>query len=126
VKAETQGALEADGFDQRLAALQRLGQATGQDTLAEVVEAFLARGAADLETMHGALARGDGEGVADAAHALCGSSGVLGAAALATACAALEGSARAGDLGSCVARLEAVEQEYRTIGKRLAAACDKR
>jgi HPt (histidine-containing phosphotransfer) domain-containing protein len=118
--AEATAALEADGLDERLAALQRLGEATGKEILAEVVEEFLARGAAALEAMHSAIARADGEAVADAAHALRGSSGVLGAAALATACAALEGSAREGDLDACAARLAAVEQEYQTIGKRLA------
>jgi len=110
---------EADDLEQRLAALQRLGQATGQETLAEVVEAFLARGAADLDAMRSALVRSDGEAIADAAHALRGSSGILGASALATACAELEGSAREGDLGSCAARLAAVEQEYQTICERL-------
>jgi histidine phosphotransfer protein HptB len=112
--------LEADGLDQRLAALQHLGEATGQETLAEVVDEFLARGAADLETMHSAIARGEGEPVANAAHSLSGSSGILGAAALAAACGELEHAAREGDLGSCAARLAAVEQEYQTIRERLA------
>lgn len=109
-------AVEADELGQRLAALQRLGQ----ETLAAVVEEFLARGAASLEAMQSALASGDGEAVADAAHALGGSSGVLGAGALAAACAKLEGWAREGDLGSCTVRLATVEQEYQTICKRLA------
>lgn len=113
-------ACAADRIDERLAAFQRLGQIQGDEVLGQIKEAFLGRGAQDLETMEQALARGDGEAVAAAAHSLGGSSGILGAAALAARCAELEALARQGDLAACAPRLQAVEREYRAVEGRLA------
>jgi signal transduction histidine kinase/CheY-like chemotaxis protein len=105
---------------ERLAALQRLGEIQGDAVLGQVKEAFLGRGAQDLETIEQALARGDGEAAAVAAHSLRGSSGILGAAALAALCGELEALARQGDLAACGPRLQAVEREYRAVEGRLA------
>ncbi len=114
-------AVESDRLEERLAALARLGEETGDDLLKQVVESFLQQGARDLGTLRQALARGDGGALAAAAHSLAGSAGILGATGLAVAAAGLEELARQGDLAACEPRLESVEQAYRSIARRLAA-----
>jgi CheY-like chemotaxis protein len=114
-------AVESDRLEERLAALARLGEETGEDLLEQVVESFLQQGARDLGTLRQALARGDGGALAAAAHSLAGSAGILGATGLAVASAGLEELARQGNLAACEPRLEAVEQAYRSIARRLAA-----
>lgn len=109
----------ADLIEERLEGLARLGAATGEDLLAQVVESFLQQGKRVLETLHETLNRGDGAAFASAAHALAGSSGILGAAGLAAGCAELEALARQGDLAACEARLAAVEQTWRQVADRV-------
>ena len=111
---------DGERLDERLAALQRLGEKHGEAVLAQVVEAFLGQGARDLAAMAQALGEADGEAVAAAAHSLRGSSGILGAAELAARCAELEALARQGDLAACGPRLQVVEREYRAFEGRLA------
>ncbi len=110
---------DAKRIDERLAALQRLGKAAGDETPARVVEAFRGQGERDLETMSHAVRQADGEALAAAAHSLRGSSGILGAAGLAALCAELEALAKQGDLAACAPRLQAVEEEYRAVEGRL-------
>ncbi len=110
---------EPDGIGERLAALERLGEKTGEDVLGQVVESFLQRGEKDLETLRWALARGDGTAFAAAAHSLAGSSGILGAAGLAVSCAELERLARQEDLAACEARLAVAEHAWQAIARRL-------
>jgi len=107
-------------LDERLMALQRLGESQGNRVFAQVVEAFLGRGLHDLETMAHGIAAENGDIVAAAAHSLRGSAGILGAAALACRCAELEALARQGDLAACAPRLAEVEREYRAVEGRLA------
>ncbi|MEO6196357.1 MAG: response regulator [Thermoanaerobaculia bacterium] len=114
-------AVEPDRLEERLAALARLGEETGEDLLEQVVESFLQQGARDLGTMRQALTRGDGGALAAAAHSLAGSAGILGATGLAVASAGLEELARQGDLAACEPRLESAEQAYRSIARRLGA-----
>lgn len=109
-----------EGLEERLAIFDRLGETTGEEVRQQVSEAFLQQGSSDLETMRQALAREDGAAFAAAAHALAGSSGLLGAAELAAGCIELEALARQGKLAACVSRLEAVEQVYRVVSRRLA------
>jgi signal transduction histidine kinase/CheY-like chemotaxis protein/HPt (histidine-containing phosphotransfer) domain-containing protein len=111
--------LGAEGLDACLAALKGLGDATGEEVLAPVIEAFLERGEEDLAAMRDAVARGDAEALAAAAHSLAGSSGVLGAAALAAGCAEIETLARQGETAAGAGRLAAVEVAYREVAKRL-------
>jgi CheY-like chemotaxis protein/HPt (histidine-containing phosphotransfer) domain-containing protein len=113
--------VDADRLEERLAALKRLGEETGEELREQVVESFLQQGARDLAAMRQALARGDGAALAAAAHSLAGSAGILGATGLAMACAGLEELARRQDLGACGPRLEPVEQGYRSIARRLTA-----
>jgi len=110
---------EAGTVEERLEALRRLGEKTGEEELGPVVESFLEQGARDLDTIRRALPRGDGAALAAAAHSLAGSSGILGAAALSLACAGLEELARRQDLAACESRLASVEQAYQAIARRL-------
>jgi CheY-like chemotaxis protein len=110
---------ESEALEERLEALARLGEATGENLLAQVVESFLQRGAQDLATLREALEQGDGAALAAAAHSLAGSSGILGATGLSAGCAELEELARRGDLAACEPRREPVEQAWRRIAGRL-------
>jgi CheY-like chemotaxis protein len=110
---------EAEVLEERLAALERLGEKTGKQVLAQVITSFLHQGERDLETLRQALAHGDGTAFAAAAHSLAGSAGILGAARLAAGCAELETLARQEDLAACEPRIESVEQAYRWIAQRL-------
>jgi CheY-like chemotaxis protein len=98
---------------ERLAALARLGEATGEDVLAEVVESFLQQGTKNLAILRESLAGGDVAAFTAAAHSLAGSSGILGAARLAVSCAELEELARREDLAACGSRLPSIEQSFR-------------
>ena len=119
LEGEADPVAEAGIVEERLEALRRLGEKTGQEELGPVIECFLHQGAQDLQTIRGALTRGDGAALAAAAHSLAGSSGILGAAGLATGCAELEELARREDLLSCAPRLASVEQAYQEIARRL-------
>jgi CheY-like chemotaxis protein len=105
----------------RLAALDRLGEATGEPMRERVDAAFLDQASRDFATMLRALVHRDGESLAAAAHALGGSAGMLGAVELAARCAELETLARRQDLAACGSRLAAVEQAYRAVAERLSA-----
>lgn len=106
-------------LEERLAGLKALGGETGDAVLAEVVEAFLQQGEKDLAAMQRALLQGDGERLAAAAHALAGSSALLGAADLARIAGELSRLACQGDLGACTQRLADVKQEYRAVARKL-------
>jgi len=109
----------SEPIEERLEGLARLGAATGEDLLAQVVESFLQQGTKNLATLREALTFGDGAAFAAAAHALAGSSGILGAAGLAAGCAELEELARQGDLAACGARMEPLEQTWRQVAGRV-------
>ena len=109
-----------ESLEERLAALKSMGGETGDAMLAEVIESFLRQGEADVAAMQRALPQRDGEALAAAAHALAGSSAILGAADLARSAAELARLARQGELDACLPRLAEVEQEYRAIAQRLA------
>jgi CheY-like chemotaxis protein/HPt (histidine-containing phosphotransfer) domain-containing protein len=113
------GLAEADMIEERLEALRRLGEKTGQEELGPVIESFLSEGAKDLQAIRQSLSRGDGAALAAAAHSLAGSAGILGAAGLATGCAELEELARREDLLSCEPRLASIDQSYQEIARRL-------
>jgi len=109
----------AETLVERLAALQALGDKTGEAVMADVVEAFLRQGEADLMVMRSALPRGDGETLAAAAHGLAGSAALLGAARLARGAGELARLARRGELVDCPALLSEVEEEYGSVVGRL-------
>ena len=104
-----------DGFEERLAALKALEETTGQS----VVAAFLQQGEADLEILRRALPQGDGKAFSEAAHALAGSSGLMGALDLSRKASELSTLARQGDLRACEARLPALEEAWGFVAGRL-------
>lgn len=111
----------AESLEERLAGLKALESTTGEPVLANVVEAFLRQGETDLAAMQCALSQWDGETLAAAAHALAGSSAILGAAHLAQEAGELSRLAHQGDLAACTLRLPEVEEEFRAIAQRMAA-----
>jgi two-component system sensor histidine kinase/response regulator len=82
---------------------------------------FPASAARHLSAMRQALAEGAPRALEEAAHALKGSAGNLGAAQLAYECAALEILARRGNLDLCEPGLKAVEREVGAAIQELAA-----
>lgn len=115
-------AAEPDSIEERLAALRRLGERTGEDLLGQVIKSFFHQGARDLDILREALTRGDGAAFAAAAHSLTGSAGILGATRLAVGCAELEQLARQEDLAACDSRLPAVEQAWQAVAQKLGQA----
>jgi CheY-like chemotaxis protein len=108
----------SSGFqEERLAELKALGG----DHLARIVRAFLEQGESDLATLRLAVAQGDGESLAKAAHGLAGSAGVLGAEDLAASAAELAALGRQGDLAGSAAGLARVETGFREAARRLSA-----
>jgi HPt (histidine-containing phosphotransfer) domain-containing protein len=79
---------------------------------AEVVDSFLRNAPRRLTAMRRALAAGDPEALADAAHALCGSCGTVGATPLRELAGQLEALGRAGTLAGAPALLAAAEQAF--------------
>lgn len=101
-----------NGLEERLQALREL-------LGTEVIEAFLQQGEKNLSTMRRALREGDRAAFAEAAHALAGSAGLLGATRLAENAGELATLARQGDLGACAARLPGIESDYRDAAARM-------
>jgi CheY-like chemotaxis protein/HPt (histidine-containing phosphotransfer) domain-containing protein len=94
-----------DELATRLATLELREKATGEP----IVATFVHQGEDDLATARRALPREDREALAEAAHALAGSAGVLGATELAEKATELAALARRGDLGDAAAQLAALE-----------------
>jgi HPt (histidine-containing phosphotransfer) domain-containing protein len=70
--------------------LHELAAATGPGVARRLAELFLRDGPQRLEAMRGAVAEGDGGALSTQAHALAGSSTMVGAAAVAELCELLE------------------------------------
>lgn len=81
--------------------------------------AFLQQGEKDVAAVRRALPQADRKAIAEAAHGLAGSAGMLGANGLAEKAAEIATLARRGDLSGCAARLPALEQTWRDTAVRL-------
>ena len=88
-----------------IASLQDLGD---PEFVAEVIDIYIADAPPRIETMREAIAEGDAEKLAAAAHALKSSSGNVGATAVCEICADLE----ANTLEGATEKLAALEREY--------------
>jgi len=113
----TPPASSGDELAARLAALRHLDGTTGESTVAT----FLRQGEEDLARLRRALPEGDGEAAAEAAHALAGSAGLLGAAELAERASEVATLARRGDVGGSRRRLPALERAWRETARRIEA-----
>lgn len=96
----------------------------GGDTelLAEIYRMFQEDAPSMLVDLRGEFARGDGSGIARAAHRLKGTFGALAATAALRAAARVEAAGREGDMASASEALAALENEFARVGPALAAA----
>jgi signal transduction histidine kinase/DNA-binding NarL/FixJ family response regulator len=95
--------------------LADLAERTGRP----VAAIFLQQGEKDLATLRSALPQEDPKAMAEAAHALAGSAGMLGITGLAEKAAVIANLARQGDVSGCAAHLPALEQAWRETTERL-------
>lgn len=102
--------MHAPVLDQDVLASLRELQGEGEpDLVGELVELFIEDTPARIADLRQAVARGDLEATALAAHSCKGSSANLGATALAGACGALEAAARLGTTANLAPLFVAVE-----------------
>ncbi|MEA2601892.1 MAG: hypothetical protein QOF89_2884 [Acidobacteriota bacterium] len=99
--------------------LRQLEEATGRAVVGEIVDRFLGEIPSRLVRLREALAAGDGEALAFAAHSLKGSSAQLGALRLASLSHALELQGRSGSLDGAAALLDDVARELARVAPEL-------
>jgi len=89
----------------------------------DLIEAYLADSAAQLEAIHGALAAGDAEALVRPAHTLKSSSATVGAMDLSAHARTLEMAGKAGAVGDGEARAaaDALAATFQTTGAALRA-----
>jgi signal transduction histidine kinase/CheY-like chemotaxis protein/HPt (histidine-containing phosphotransfer) domain-containing protein len=105
--------------------LEQLREDLGGDApLHDVVTTFLEKTPAALAALRDAARRGDAETIRRTAHMLKGTSGILGARALAEQCADLERLGLGGLVVDAVSRVTAIETSYRDVEAELAAEVD--
>jgi HPt (histidine-containing phosphotransfer) domain-containing protein len=107
--------------DNEVLDLARLEEAFEDDTggIAELLEMALETGAKHRRTLADALAAGDAQLVARAAHSIKGSAGNIGASRVAELAAELEERARAGDLTDAPERVAAIDVAYAMLAQRV-------
>jgi CheY-like chemotaxis protein/HPt (histidine-containing phosphotransfer) domain-containing protein len=101
--------------------LRQLQEVTGRAVVGEIVDSFLGEIPRRLARLREALAAGDGEALAFAAHSLKGSSAQLGALRLASLSHALELQGHSGSLDGAAALVEAVAGELDRVTPELKA-----
>jgi signal transduction histidine kinase/CheY-like chemotaxis protein/HPt (histidine-containing phosphotransfer) domain-containing protein len=109
---------------ERVAELQGLGRTVGRDLLSELTAAFQSR--PYVAEIRSAVALGDWPLVRRNAHALRGSSALLGATGLSALCGELEQLPSDTRAEALAGSLEALETEYRRVLSALAAASQPR
>jgi HPt (histidine-containing phosphotransfer) domain-containing protein len=111
----------ADGdepLDQsRLTMLQSSGG--GTDLVAELVELFVGDVPPRLDVLAGAIANGDAEALARAAHSLKGSSATMGAVGMSELCRRMEMLGRAGDVAPAAPLLVSLREEFERASRAL-------
>ena len=110
-----------------LEALERLGDASGEDLIGELGTMFEADAGNQLIEMHRALDHADALAVSRSAHNLSGASASLGATDLASLCNTLETESAGGNLSNGETLLEAVESELELVNSEFAtrSACTR-
>jgi signal transduction histidine kinase/CheY-like chemotaxis protein/HPt (histidine-containing phosphotransfer) domain-containing protein len=101
--------------------LRQLQEVTGRAVVGEIVDSFLGEMPRRLARLREALAAGDGEALAFAAHSLKGSSAQLGALRLASLSHALELQGHSGALQGAAALIEAIAGELDRVAPELKA-----
>ncbi len=113
-------AIRAPDFEERVAALGRLGEKTGQDVLGPAIAEYSNDRGKLLGRMSRALAGGDAAAVAQAAHALLASSGALGARHVVDLLREIGARALEGEFDGLDQLLDAAEAESERFGELLA------
>jgi signal transduction histidine kinase/ligand-binding sensor domain-containing protein/CheY-like chemotaxis protein/HPt (histidine-containing phosphotransfer) domain-containing protein len=101
--------------------LRQLQEVTGRAVVGEIVDSFLGEMPRRLARLREALAAGDGEALAFAAHSLKGSSAQLGALRLASLSHALELQGRSGSLDAAAALVDDIAGELARVAPELKA-----
>jgi two-component system sensor histidine kinase/response regulator len=111
----------------RLAELGQLdATGNGSGLVGRLVDAFLARGPADLAELRSAIQRGDATAVDHVTHRLKGAAGTLGSTGMVEVCQELEALARAGRLPPADDLLWRVELEFDRVTSVLDAVVPRR
>jgi signal transduction histidine kinase/DNA-binding response OmpR family regulator/HPt (histidine-containing phosphotransfer) domain-containing protein len=98
--------------------LRRFVETMGDDDPAfvqEMIEQFLTDAPGLIADLRVGLGAGDAEGVRRAAHTLKSNANTFGARVLGERCAALEATAKAGDLGDAEASIDAIEAGFMQV-----------
>jgi HPt (histidine-containing phosphotransfer) domain-containing protein len=95
--------------------LDQLREDLGGAAVRQVITGFLEQSRPLLSALREASARGDAEGVREAAHRLKGTGATLGAVALAQECGELERLSRSRDLHEVSVQLPVVEARYQAV-----------
>lgn len=104
------------------AALDSLRDLGGDDLVKQMVSVFIEYSAGRVKALDAAAEAGDLHAMAEAAHALKGSSRQLGLAAMADACLTVETAAKQGNLGTARAMAPSVSHTYQIAAQVLQAA----
>jgi PAS domain S-box-containing protein len=107
----------------RITELRKLGRAVGRNVLGEIAQSFQSR--AHVTEIRSALARGDWPLLKRNAHALKGSSAVLGAMGLSSVCGEIERLPPHGEAEAFAGALTALEREYGRVLSALTAVAQE-
>ncbi len=110
---------EPSSFEERIEALRRLGEATGEDVLGPTLESFPGEAAGLVEEMHAALDAGEAGALGNAAHRLISISGMLGADRLVELLREIEALALEGELTNVEAVLKTAESAVKSFVQKL-------
>ncbi|MEM7584030.1 MAG: ATP-binding protein [Acidobacteriota bacterium] len=105
-----------------LASMEKLGESSGRDLVAQMFDLFRVEGPKRLEAMKLALVESDADLMARTAHSLAGSAIYLGAPELVEVCRELERLAEAETLEPCAPLLETVASEVAHLTERVVAS----
>jgi PAS domain S-box-containing protein len=114
------GAVDLETLDRLVSSLG--GGDEGREAVAELVDAFLDDGAAQMKTLRAAVERDDAEEALRAAHTLKSNGATFGAQPFAELCRELEALGRSGELDTADALVEQAEEEWGRVRESLGAA----
>jgi len=121
VPADTAGPLD----EAVLASLREGDPESAAGFLKALVDGFTREAPICIGRLREALEQNDAPRLAEAAHALKGSSAVLGASRMASLCAELQDLGRAGHMDGAAVRIAALEREYRRVEDALKDECGR-
>ena len=108
-----------ESFEERIGALRRLGEVTGEDVLGPAIQSFSTEATERLGEMHSAFESREADALATAAHGLIAVSGALGAERLVGLLRQIEEQALEGRLEDLEELLEAVKTAVERFSEKL-------